>query len=539
MTAIVRLSISIALAVGLGLIIGCGEEDSTTAPARDTTAAKMRVDSANGLLEGVLMDLVNGEDPEKPADVDLTNPYNAYLHALSADDSNPAANFGAGVLEIIMISQDNEFGDFFDSSKTFFDRGDYFEVQGLAGAPRPGPGLALRLDKSVLPLAAAVNLGTNLSRAAAAGDPTITKFQDLLARKLIPRLEKAVARLKKVTTRPEFKFIITPRMQGDAREDPLELDLTEVYAAIVAIDVQLALLDQFCAYNYDMGWTGASMLAALTPGSPFLALRSGGSGRMAAAGLAWLNAVNSLESGIQFLESETDEQSNDLIKLDPNDDSDDEALDSLKSYIPRVRRAITGQETFTFELDDGDEDITIALSAMFSRPIADLKTLIPLYSVSLDTVASDIEYRTAGAAVTARVQIPSPDYYYWYRHANYEDGQRTYYGESRPFYAAQWDSAWDAWEARFRIKPYAYLGIEFWDYLGDGAQDVQTDIYCSYDEPTKWRYAPRITWQANSFSEWIFPDPTFGGLIPGMTDSRLKRILGITGEGWDKVVTWD
>ena len=48
-------------------------------------------------------------------------------------------------------------------------------------------------------------------------------------------------------------------------------------------------------------------------------------------------------------------------------------------------------------------------------------------------------------------------------------------------------------------------------------------------------YIPLIIWNANSFSEWILPDPTFNGFLPGMTDSEFKRIFGITADDWQKV----
>lgn len=48
-------------------------------------------------------------------------------------------------------------------------------------------------------------------------------------------------------------------------------------------------------------------------------------------------------------------------------------------------------------------------------------------------------------------------------------------------------------------------------------------------------YIPLIIWNANSFSEWILPDPTFNGFLPGMTDSEFKRIFGIIADDWQKV----
>ena len=47
-------------------------------------------------------------------------------------------------------------------------------------------------------------------------------------------------------------------------------------------------------------------------------------------------------------------------------------------------------------------------------------------------------------------------------------------------------------------------------------------------------YNAVITWEANSFDTWVFPDPTMNGLFPGMTDAGLKDALGLTAQDWQK-----
>ncbi len=37
-----------------------------------------------------------------------------------------------------------------------------------------------------------------------------------------------------------------------------------------------------------------------------------------------------------------------------------------------------------------------------------------------------------------------------------------------------------------------------------------------------------FVWTAQSIDDWIFPDPTFNGLLPAMTDTLLKEIFGLT-----------
>ena len=51
------------------------------------------------------------------------------------------------------------------------------------------------------------------------------------------------------------------------------------------------------------------------------------------------------------------------------------------------------------------------------------------------------------------------------------------------------------------------------------------------------KYDAVLTWQAASFDKWIFPEPTFNGFLPGMTDSQLKQLLDINATTWSTTVT--
>ncbi len=48
---------------------------------------------------------------------------------------------------------------------------------------------------------------------------------------------------------------------------------------------------------------------------------------------------------------------------------------------------------------------------------------------------------------------------------------------------------------------------------------------------------PVITWNANSFDQWIFPNPTFNGILPEITtDLKFKQTFGIDAEDWGKEI---
>jgi hypothetical protein len=85
----------------------------------------------------------------------------------------------------------------------------------------------------------------------------------------------------------------------------------------------------------------------------------------------------------------------------------------------------------------------------------------------------------------------------------------------------------------------AYISAYGGFYLQPGDNNVETYFYYDYQNVYRARYVPVITWVADSFDEWEFPDPTCGGLMPGMTDARLKQIFGISSGGWHKSNTLD
>jgi len=232
-------------------------------------------------------------------------------------------------------------------------------------------------------------------------------------------------------------------MLGDPDEDSVELDLTEVYTTLTGLKATQAVIWHFCAYNLNLeAYTKETARDALSPGSTFAKLHPEGKDRMSQAHQAWLDALDNLEAGIDFLEKEVDDQRDDLIRIDPYDDITQDDLDEIKENLPKARNILNSSDTFTANWDDdsstADMELEISLYALFNNPVEDFKTLFLPYTVSL-----------------------------------------------------------------FR----------------------DDDLV--------------ITWEANSFEEWILPNPTINGLFPGMTDRKFKETFGIDGDDWEKQITID
>ena len=81
-----------------------------------------------------------------------------------------------------------------------------------------------------------------------------------------------------------------------------------------------------------------------------------------------------------------------------------------------------------------------------------------------------------------------------------------------------------------------YVTIYWSGYLNAGQNNISDYIGWGYNlnYPEYAIYVPIFTWTAANFNSWIFPDPTFNGILPGLTDSEFKRIFGITENDWQK-----
>ncbi len=523
----------------LTIWMGCASDDDGGGEGTPVSTDSL-IAAANAELEDALYLLINS-DPQQPEDIDLSAPYAAYMDVLQQSPAHPTANFGAGVLEVMMLTRDPEVQAFFDDMQAFFDAGDYFAVGGgvITNDVRVKDPI-LSASALKFPAFQPLTLTRRFSRALD-DDPQVSDLQAICLNEVLPRLTTAINRLDRVTPETDFVFTITPRMQGDPDEDPVELDLTEVYATLGVLHSITALLDHFCAYNFDFSaYDGPGMLQAFSMGSNFATLQ--GDDWMSDARTEWLAAISEVRAGITFLRNETDDQSDDLIRIDPYEAFTQDELDSILHYLDVIENALNGSQVFEFDTDGNDwtppEQITVSLQALYLNPVTDFKALFPNYSVALDTQAADWESHSDYTNIPASVEVQTAGWYYWNRHASWEYGEQTSFSENQPFAAPEWIAAWNAQVPLLLDKSYASLHISYSGYLNAGANNISAGMWYYYQEPTQERYVPRITWQAQTFEQWILPDPTLSGLFPGMTDSRFKELFGITGEDWERTTTW-
>jgi hypothetical protein len=523
----------------------CTTEDNATGPAGDDPeGAKSDIDLANQAMADVLYGLANGDGPESMQDINFAVPHGLYNSAFSKDPANYDANFGLALTGIFMITQDQQMNDAFDEWQSYLENGDPFQTplwtESNSGINLGFPNSLNSFSLNNRDLAKTI-VGTY--KITLDDAPKISSIQNVFENALLPRITDALSKLDYVDNDPQYVFTITPKMQGDLMADPLEMDLTEIYALQVSLNMLKVVIDMAVAYDLDFtGFDSLGIISALSPGSSFLTLRNSGQS-LGDAKNSLLTAIDKLELGINFLQNEVDPQDDDIIKLDPGSE-DDADLDSILAYSDDARDFLMTGLTFTEDWDDDeftpDEDLTINIGEYFDTPVQDLKSLFPSYSVLVgkDTSYDDYYWDYGQSQVYATVNVGMNDFYFYYRQYSWEeDGFENVYEDS--------NLAVPAFEIAFKNK-IADLremeGIEsmnltlYWSLsLGAGESNIDETLYWDYQIRASEFviYYPILTWTAETFDQWILPDPTIGGILPGMTDPEFKRIFGITDDDWE------
>ncbi|MDP8206040.1 MAG: hypothetical protein P9L92_05195 [Candidatus Electryonea clarkiae] len=551
---VLRLLFPFVLIISLSFLIGCDDSIDDDGISVNPEAAIEKIGEANEALGSELYNLINNVDEtENPDDIDMTVPYNIYKAALVLDPDNTTANFGVAILEILMISQDTEFQNLFNRIEDFMENGSFFEAGGDSEAAGNSPGnplLNFHLNRVPISLGEPAKIADGMTsfRTISESDPTVSEIQDIIETKLLPRFNTAIDLLDKVTEHNDFIFTVTPEMQGDYNEDKVELDLAEVYAALAGINLTKAQLCNFISYDFDfISYDGAGLVEAFRQDSDFMGLRSNGTTNMSNARQAWDDGVTALRDGIEFLENETDNQSDDLIRIDQEDGILQKDLDSLKSNIPKALAAINSSTELTSDWDDDSETpdvaLEISLANFFNSPIENFKGLLPAYTVSLDSQQSSGDWTSEPVDAFASITISDSGYYSWQRSIEFDDGDTAYFYEDINFDVSDWESYWDNSVETYRDYPYAYIYMQFEGYLEPGNHDLYCNGYIEYEESSGWYHVPRITWEADSFEEWIngMPDVTFGGLFPGIGSvAEFRNLFGIEDvDDWEKSIKFE
>jgi hypothetical protein len=543
------LSLVLAFLLPLGFFLAACGKDNKSLQEPDPTGAVAKVQQANAALEQILYDQLNGPNPDHPDDVDFSEPYGLYNEALGLAPDNLDAHFGVAVTGLLILSADTEVNAAFDEWKAYLDAHTPFEAGSSARAPLGIP-IVFRGGSGALHLPYDVITASALALAPIGRfdvDPQIERVQAILEDRVLPKARAAVTHLGRVASNAGYAFIVTPRMQGDEDEEPAEIDRTDILVLRAGCSLLAAACDVAVSYNLGFAaYDSLSLYSALQPGSGWLALRAGGADHMQSARAEILTSIGDLDAGITSLLGETDPQSNDVIKIGP-DDLARADVESVQVHLPDVTQALNGGYA---RVDDWDGDastpdvrLKIDLGSLFTNPVPDWKALLPPYTASVERRTDNIDWHWGDDTPTITVTVPSAGQYHGEYWITVEDRQRddiwdgtAFVDELRSLIEAKLAlaEAVPGWSGTF--YGYAYAS----GYLQPGEQEVQAHLSWSYETIVGEVFVPVITWDAQSFEQWILPDPTFNGLLPEIgSTGQLWSLFGVDGSNWDRELVLD
>ncbi|MBN1827488.1 MAG: hypothetical protein JW958_14650 [Candidatus Eisenbacteria bacterium] len=517
---------------------------------------------ANAELESVLYEQFNrAGEIEHPSEVDFTNAYDLYMDALVAAPDCPTANFGAAVTSLLLLSTDAAVGDAFDEWQDYLDENIPFSVESTGKRPLGIPITlssgrdALSLPFDVVPLTS-LAIARRTMKAMEDSVPGIADVQDLLETTVLPQVEDAIGYLDEVASERDFQFIVSGKMQGDQEEENAEIDRTDVLALRSGCHLLAAAIRVAAAYNLELdAYDSLTLHQAIQPGSGWLTLKNGGAAKMQDAYDRLFDSVDDLDSAIVSLLAEEDDQRDDIIKIGPDNYSYREDIeiersdvDSIRYNLENFRNAMRNGYVRTDDWDSdsatADEPLTLHFEPIFTSPVQDWKALLPAYTGTIVRWPWETHDTDYNENTTTTVIVPSSGNYGAYVNLAIHRGDAEYeidgYGTSFIAQALQ-DILADEL-TQVQAEPswagYFYGYASYYGDLAAGSRPIQVSMNIYYDYADSWVYIPVITWEAETFDEWSWPDPTMNGLLPDMTSTEdLWDIFGITESRWER--RWD
>lgn len=564
---------------------GDGNGDGTVP---ELTAQEL-VDSANVALGQLMSQMVNNP-PEPPFDGDYSGMQQVndlYNQALEKDANHTGANFGAGLTVLLLLVEDGstfmeeiERWEAFMDTTTFF--GDSINQESGTGKVLAKQSNLITTNpfsvESVPKISATSYLKamTSLPKYAQE-DPKFSDWQDLIESTILERVNNAIANLAVVEEEETFQFVVTPEMQGDPEAPTREIDLTEVYMFDAVLHGIQAVCNMVIAYDVNLSPYDSNAFDRLEPGGTFMELRKDGA--MTAALDAIHGLLDKADAGLVFLESEDDDQSDDIIIIgEGNEDQPGIPQDTLliaQSIIDSVRTVFSGpveidltqeeqqmmKPAVATQGDLADNVITVNISKLFDPEIQDFKAFLPGYTI---VAGMDTSYKYLGEEgevegtyeepTTATINVGEPGNYYFNFLINWESSGATNVLQSDyniyipEFEAAAWDSLYSLVNTDLpEGQRVSWVNVGIWwsyEFTEAGVYDIEYHIEYQYgiDEAYMVNYYPVPIWDAANYDEWIGtfssdPSLTFFGVFPNFEQADWEAIfmeMGITETTWEK-----
>jgi hypothetical protein len=511
-------------------MFGCKDDNSPTKPNNMSHANQLAREGFTMLNDEILnmseedMPEINEADDLMQASV--FNQIEAkFTEALEADIDNPMASVGMGILEIMRINYDDSLWSLFD---------DFIELDS-----QPDKHASLFNSQFELlahaPLAAMKGLN-----AAKTGDISLYRMQQLIDSSVIPRLNSSLNHLNYAVALADSNYIMI-----DTGEEFVEIDCGEIYAFRASVKMIKAAFLMINAYDLDMiGMDGSynwidnmfedhdapypqywednyptaydyeydevndvlylhffemdddwysekydlqvqlkTTCYNLQNNDSFATLRSG---YLTSAQDNIQGALDDIRSGIDYIQNETDSQSNDIIKLAYLNDFEDHIQQDednpefmhdwtgIDDAINWLESLVTGSITLT---GHEDEEFTLNLNAFFSGAVTDARDVIPYYhwnDLNNDWLEIDTE---------------------WWDYYNNPNSWYTHFYDLNGNYHTEFEGV---------SQMYVYYDV----FRGNSGYNTDP-------------YGVEIPENEDPY----FPDYTFHAIFPGMTRAKLNRIF--------------
>ncbi len=526
-------------AIGFGLVaisalilsFGCSSSDNGTGTddGGNPTASDSIVEVANDSLSTLIDDLVNNPDSVfRPDNVDFTGLYDLYREAYDSNPANNDARFGVAFCGIMTFLANQTFNDIYDDLKNQFDTG--------SGPFDPvviyTPGQQELMGNSV-PLAPSGFAGIipdlvgidAVLKGIPTVDSSIAKMQEVIEDSLLPLLQEAYTHLDAITGNLAYTFIITPEMQGNPGADSIIVDRSDFLVFQAAVAGFRSVLHMLISRTLDIDiFSLASIENALNQGNGILVLRPGN--HLPLAKTRFLEALTDLEAAIASLSAEIGtNQDNDLIQIYADDQND---LNDVQEVIDSVQHYFSGAQTVTIDPGGPDEySTTINVSQLFDNPVNDLKSILPGYTLTLEEVP-DL-YKLFADQHYSRAR-------YWFLMDSLYGIQYPDDTTMFPVHMPDDSTSDDFYQVIAMEVTYAnrsiLLGWSDFDPVFEYSPRQHYEYRVFYDNPTGVEAC--FTWDANSWAEWIWPNPTMGGVLPDLTSDEIKSFIPDYEADWIK-----
>lgn len=408
------------------IIAACKVSNEPEEKKNDPTASKTKSNQAYSLMESEFFKWVNGSY-HKPSDFDnltFTQANTLYKDALALDANNKDAQFGAAITEMLVAYSDPDINKIikqFDSSMNNNSLEKVF-ANGL---------IPFSTSQMNAPIGAAATNLFAIHNLALTDPPLISKVQEVMRDKLLPRVTYAIDRLSVLESDTTFSFIVSGRMQGDPTLQPYKLYCTEAGFSNGLMYGLKFIIEEFLIYQFPLqDYKQATLINALSQNNTtFFVLATDGTTRAANAKNALTSMINKIQNGIHYLETFSGKKNDAVIKMGSGGIKQND-LDTVKTYLNKMLNALNQDVTVELkaaDTDGNDYTIKVNLGNFFNNlPTNPKQAFLPTYTV-----------------------------------------------------------------------------------VASGSNDIH------------------IKFSAQTYSQFTFPDPTFGGVFPGMTNETMKRLMYI------------